>query len=335
MLKSKLNEGTQKVIKPRALHKGDTVGIIAPSSPAFEAGELEFTYQWLQKLGLKYQLGKSIAESYSDYAGSDESRAADFMSMWCDVNVAGILPVGGGNGAARMLPLLDFELIGKYPKLFIGYSDLTSLLIPIHQRTGLICLHGPMARSFYKSSYSYHWWIKAVMSNRPIGVITDPVPDEIWAPKYPPARIIIAPGNARGKLIGGCLTLIKQLEGTPFAIETAGKILFIEDLHEEPHAVDRMLTQLLLAGKLQQAAGILVGECTGCRPGESHRQRLALNHSLEEVLRDRLGDLGVPVVYGMRLGHGTDQFTLPLGVMAHLEARGNTVTFKIEESAAH
>lgn len=334
MLKSKSFVIAQKVIKPRALHKGDTVGIIAPSSPPFEPGELEFTYQWLNKLGLKWKLGDCVFESYSDYAGTDEARASDLMSMWCDVNIDAILPIGGGNGAARLLPLLDFELIGKHPKLFVGYSDLTSLLIPIHQRTGLITLHGPTARSFYKSSYTYHWWVKAVMSNRPIGVVTDPVPEEIWAPKYPPTRYVIAQGSARGKLIGGCLTLIKQLEGTPFAIETAGKILFIEDLNEEPHAMDRMLTQLLLAGKLQQAAGILVGECASCRPGDSHRQRLALNTSLEGVLKDRLGDLGIPVVYGMRFGHGTDQFTMPLGVMAHLEAKGNSVTFKIEENAA-
>ena len=324
-----------KIIKPRALRKGDTVGIIAPSSPPFEVSEIEFTYQWLSKLGLKWKLGRHLFERYSEYAGLDEARADDFMTLWCDADVDGIIPIGGGNGAARLLPLLDFELIGKHPKLFVGYSDITALLVAIHQRTGLVCFHGPTARSFYKASYTYHWWTKAVMSNRPIGLVTDPIAQQVWAPKYPPARVVIAEGQARGRLIGGCLTLIKQLEGSPFAADMTGKIVFLEDLHEEPHAIDRMLSQLLLAGKLQQAAAILIGECSNCKPGESNRQRLPLNISLEAVLKERLSGLGIPVVYGMRFGHGEDQFTLPLGVVATLEAKGNSVKFKIHENAAY
>jgi muramoyltetrapeptide carboxypeptidase len=324
-----------KIVKPRALRKGDTVGIIAPSSTLFQEGELEFTYQWLQKLGLKWKLGKHLFERYSEYAGSDEARAEDLMNIWCDPEVDGVLPLRGGNGAPRLLPLIDFEMLAKNPKMFVGYSDLTALLTTIHQRTGLVCFYGPMATSFYKTSYSYHYWTKAIMSSRPIGVVTDPVPAHIWKPAYPPPRMVIAEGSGRGRLTGGCLTLIKQLQGTPFETDLAGKIVFLEDVHEEPHQIDRMLTQLLLGGNLQKAAGILVGECAGCTPGESNRRRLTLNHSVEAVVRERLGNLGMPVVYGLRLGHGEDQFTVPLGVMATLEARGSAVKFKIEESAAH
>lgn len=122
---------TTSLIKPRALRKGNTVGIIAPSSPSFEESGIEFTYQWLQKLGLKWKTGKHIFDKYSDFAGSDEARLDDFMSMWKDPEVDAIFPMHGGSGAARLLPLIDFEFIAK---LFIGYSDLTALLIPIHQR---------------------------------------------------------------------------------------------------------------------------------------------------------------------------------------------------------
>lgn len=325
----------RKIIKPRALRKGDTVGIIAPASPLFEEGEIEFTFQWLQKLGLKWKVGKHIFEKYSDLAGSDEARLEDLMTMWTDATVDAIIPIRGGNGAARLLPLVDFELIAKYPKLFVGYSDLTALLIPIHQRTGLVCFYGPMGSSFYKASYTYHYWTKAVMSNRPLGLITDPVPEKVWAPKYPPSRLVIAEGKARGRLTGGCMTLVRQLMGTPFEMETEGKIVFLEDLNEEPHQIDRFLTQMLLAGKLQRAAAVLIAECINCRPGESRRYTLPLNYAVENVLRDRLGNLGIPVVYGMRFGHGEDQVTLPLGVMASLEATKQSVRFKIEENGAH
>ncbi len=325
----------KKIIKPRALRKGDTVGIIAPASPLFEEGEIEFTYQWLQKLGLKWKVGKHLFEKYSDFAGSDEARLEDLMTMWCDAEVDAIIPLRGGNGAARLLPLLDFELIAKNPKLFVGYSDITALLVPIHQRTGLVCFYGPMATSFFKTSYTYRYWMKAVMSNRPIGVVTDPIADRVWAPKYPPHRLVIAEGKAKARLTGGCMTVVRQLMGTPFEMETEGKIVFLEDLNEEPHQIDRFIAQLLLGGKLQKAAGIMIAECINCKPGNSHRHVLPLNYSVEAMLRERLGNLGIPVVYGMRFGHGEDQITLPLGAMASLEATKTGVRFKIEEHAAH
>ncbi|MFN8655716.1 MAG: LD-carboxypeptidase [Candidatus Obscuribacterales bacterium] len=323
------------LVKPRALRKGDTIGIIAPSSPMFEEGEIEFAFQWLAKIGLKYKIGKHVFKTYSDYAGQDEARAEDFHTIWSDPDVDAVVPLRGGNGAARILPLLDFELIKSKPKLFVGYSDITALHVPIHQRTRLVTFYGPMAASFFKSSYSYHYFTKAVMSTRAIGLIADPVPNEVWSPVYPPPRLIIAEGKARGRLTGGCLTLVRQLEGTPYALDTKDKLLFLEDLEEEPHAIDRILSQLLLAGKLQQAAGILIAECVSCKPGDSHRNVLHLNHSVERVLHERLGNLGIPVVYGLRFGHGKDQFTVPYGVSAMLEASRGKVRFRIEESACH
>lgn len=324
---------TSSVIKPQALKRGDTVGIVAPSSPVFEPGDIEFTIKWLGKLGLKYKSGKHLTDSWGDLAGSDEARLEDLHALWADPEIKAILPIRGGNGSVRLLSELDFDLIKKNPKIIAGFSDITGLLIPIHQKTRLITFHGPTAGSFYKSAYSYGYYQKAIMQTKPIGLVTDPEPREPWKPEYPPGRLVIARGKGRGRLIGGCMTLIRQLEPTDFAIQTAGKLVFLEDVQEEPHSIDRMLSQLLLAGKLKDAAGILIGECAHCRPGHSGRNVIPLSYSVERVLTELLGGLGIPVVYGWRIGHGAEQLTLPIGAMASLEASDRGVRLKIEESA--
>ncbi|HEY9787159.1 MAG TPA: LD-carboxypeptidase [Candidatus Obscuribacterales bacterium] len=323
----------KQLIKPAHLRKGDTIGIVAPSSPMDSDTEIEFTFQWLKKLGLKYKLGKHLFDSYSDFAGPDEARLEDFHNMWADKEVKAIMPLRGGNGAARLLPKLNFDLIAKNPKIIIGYSDATGLLIPIHQKTGLVTFHGPMMGSFFEGPYTYHNYIKALMSPRPLGLIADNNPKEPWSPEGPPTRFIIREGKAKGRLTGGCMTLIKQLMGTPYEMETAGKIVFLEDLDDEPHGIDRFLTQLLLAGSLQKAAAVIIGECTNCRPGGSGRRSFPLNFNLDRVLKERLGNLGIPVVYGLRFGHSKQKFTIPLGVTASLDAGPKGVVFKIEESA--
>ncbi len=328
-----VEKSSSAILKPKHLKKGDTVAIISPASPSFNPGELEYAIEWLAKLGLRVKLGKHIFNSYSDMAGTDDERLEDLHEAFADQSVSAIIPVRGGNGVCRLLPKLDFELIRKNPKIFIGYSDLTALINPIHQRTGLVTFHGPMACSFYKSSYSYFYFQKALMSSKPLGLIVDPIPDKLFAPKYPPPRVLIAEGKARAPLAGGCMTLIKQLMGTSYELETEGKILFLEDVSEEPHSLDAYLTQLLLSGSLQKAKGIIVGECRSCEPGGSGRLRLPLNKSIEKVFKERLSGLGIPVVYGLRLGHGDDQFSLPIGVSATLEASKGKVKFKIEEPA--
>ncbi|GEM_PF-24341 len=325
--------GSQPIIKAKHLVKGDTVGIVAPASPLENESEIDYTYQWLKKIGLKYKVGKHLFDSYSDFAGSDENRIADFNAMWADPEVKAVMPMRGGNGAARLLNGIDYDLIAKNPKIIVGYSDITSFLIAIHQKTGLVTFHGPMMGGFFEGSYTYHNYLKAVMGNKPLGLITDKEEKELWNPEGPPTRHIIAKGKARGRLTGGCMTLIRQLMGTPYEIETEGKILFLEDLDAEPHEIDRMLYQLHLAGKLQKAAGIVVGECTNCRPGSSGRNSFPLNFSLDRILEERLRDLGIPVIYGLRFGHSKEKFTIPLGVMASLEATDSGVRFKIEESA--
>lgn len=326
-------EDTSGIIKAKHLVKGDTVGICAPASPLENESEIEYTFKWLKQIGLKYKLGKHLFDSYSDFAGKDEDRLADFHALWQDPEVSAVMPMRGGNGAARLLPHLDYEMIAKNPKIIVGYSDITSFLIAIQQKTGLVTFHGPMMGGFFEGSYTYENYLKAVMGNKPIGVVADQKHKDIFNTEGPPTRVVLAKGSARGRLTGGCMTLIRQLMGTPYEIETDGKILFLEDLDAEPHEIDRMLYQLHLSGKLEKAAGIIVGECTNCAPGKSGRNIFPLNFSLDRVLEQRLSHLGIPVVYGLRFGHSKEKFTIPLGVMASLEASDSGVKFKIEESA--
>lgn len=320
------------LIKPRHLKKGDTVALVAPSSPALNPGEIEYCLEWLGKLGLKCKQGKNIFKSYGAYAGTDDERLEGLHAAWRDEEVSAILPIRGGNGVCRLLPRLDFDLIKKHPKIIIGYSDLTGLINPIHQKCGLVTFHGPMAGSFFRSSYCHYYFQRAIMSNKPLGLIVDPIPAELWNPKYPPPRVVLAEGRATAPLAGGCMTIIKELLGTPYQLDTEGKILFLEDVAEEPHIIDLYLTQMLLAGTLQKAKGIIISECYSCKPGGSGRKRLPLNRSVEEVLRERLSGLGIPVLYGLRFGHGDDQFTLPIGVTATLEVGKGRIKFRIEEA---
>jgi len=318
-------------IKPKKLKAGDTVGVITPASPPHEPGQVDKAIKWLSTLGLKVKLGKHVLESYGTYAGSDEARLEDLHEHFADKEVTAIIPLRGGNGTVRLLPKLDFDLIRKNPKPIVGYSDITGLLVPIYQKTGLVTFHGPTAGNLRQSQYTYDYFVKALMEDAPIGEVVPPS-QSAWDENYPAPDLVLAEGEAKGKLVGGCMTLIRQLMGTEFEIDTKDCIVFLEDLQEEPHSIDRMLTQLLLAGKLKDAVGIVVGECIDCKPGDSRRNVLNYNYSIEHVLKDRLCHLGIPVVYGVRFGHTKDKVTLPIGVDAELKAKDGRVVFSINES---
>jgi muramoyltetrapeptide carboxypeptidase len=327
------------LIKPRLLKAGDTVGILTPSSPTFEPGVLKFTLDRLGKLGLNWRFGAAVGQTYSSYAGSDQARASDLNDFFADETIDAVMPLRGGAGAPRLLPLLDFEKIKSNAKIICGFSDITALLIAIHQKTGLITFHGPTLNQMYETAFTYEYYLRALMLPEPVGVIGSPDDSnqedgedaDKWGNHYP-ARMVIARGEAQGRLTGGCLTLIRNLMGTEWEIDCKDRILFFEDIDEEPHTMDRMLTQLMLAGKIAEARGIVIGDCSGCKPGGSKRNVLTLNYSLETMLRERLGGLNIPVVYGVKLGHTADKVTLPLGAMASLSASESGIRFSIDES---
>jgi muramoyltetrapeptide carboxypeptidase len=299
-------------IKPKRLYPGDTIGVIAPASPGDSilntAG-----IRWLEERGFRVQLGNSVDQTFGYLSGPDALRAADINAMFASPAIDGIICLRGGYGTMRLLELLDYNLIRSHPKVFIGYSDITALHTSIGQHTGLVTFHGPMvAPDMGKelSDYTWDYFSRAITTSAPLGPIINP------PHSFPP--VFITPGLAQGCLTGGNLSLIVSTLGTPYEIDTQGKILCLEEVGEASYRVDRMLTQLLLAGKLQEAAGIVFAVCTDCGTEDDPP-----NFTLEEVLQDRLGRLNIPVLYHLYFGHTADKATIPFGVMAVLDDQAN------------
>ena len=316
-----------QIIKPPKLEPGDTVGLIAPASAAFEPVTIRNGVETLESLGFKVKPGKYIREKYGYLAGTDKNRVKDLHQMFRDDEVKAIVALRGGYGSMRLLNLVDYDLIKKNPKIFLGYSDITSLNLAIFHKTGLVTFHGPVAISSF-SKYTQQYFFNVLTSTEPVGEIKHPEPDN---PLRPTAHFhTIRSGKASGRLIGGNLTLFTALLGTPYEADTKGAILFLEETGEEPYDVDRMLTQLLLAGKLDEVAGIVFDKCSNCKPAD-YKPAFYNTFSLEEVLMDRLGKLNCPVLYGLNVGHEADKPTLPIGIKTTLDADRKILSF--EEAA--
>jgi len=308
------------LLKPRHLSPGDTVGLVLPASLAFEASTVDLARQQLEALGFRVKVGAHAHARHGYLAGTDAERAADLNTMFADPEVAGIFCFRGGWGTPRLLPLLDFATIRKNPKPFVGYSDITALLNAIHQETGLVTFHGPIAASNLRP-FNREGLGRVVMSNEPIGTLRNPEKeeDELVPRSY---RIVtLAPGQCRGRLVGGNLTLVASLMGTPWEVDTEGAILLLEDVEEEYYRIDRMLSQLALGGKLARVAGVVFGYCTDCPVGDGP------SFSLEEILGQYFGSLGVPAMAGLAFGHREKMLTLPIGLPATLDAAAGTLSF--------
>jgi muramoyltetrapeptide carboxypeptidase len=317
-----------KPIKPKRLNQGETVGLIAPAGYADDT-EFERAVQNLEGLGFKVKTGKNVRKRYLYLGGTDQERIEDLHWAFGDPEVKAVWCLRGGYGITRLLPELNFSLIKKNPKIVIGYSDITALLMAIHQNTGLVTFHGPGGSSTY-SDYT---------KNHVLNVLTNPTANykiELSAnnqanenPAYKTQTI--TKGKGRGRLIGGNLTLLSVMNGTKFQLkDTRGKILFIEDVNEPPYKVDRMLTQLRQTIDMRQLAGIACGIFTenNRRPtSETPQISEPLETTTIDVLKDRLGNLGIPVIYGLSFGHIREQFTLPVGIEAELDTESATMTF--------
>lgn len=313
----------KKPLKPRRLAEGDTLGMVLPASMAFERDRIYMAREQLETIGFKVRFGEHVFEKSGYFAGADLHRAADINRMFADDDVKGIVCFSGGWGSPRVLPHLDFDLIERKPKVIIGFSDITALLNVVNQRTGLITFHGPNGDSNMEP-YTLDNFRRAVMQAEPIGKLVNPPKnnDELVARDY---RVFtIRGGRARGRAVGGNLTLMAALMGTRFELDTQDSILFLEDIQEEPYRVDRMLTQLWLGGKFDRLAGVVFGRCTECAiKGPSF--------SIEELIRERFGSLGVPVMSGFAFGHIPRKLTIPLGMSCTMDADEGSVT--IEDSA--
>ncbi len=321
-----LTEGRKALIKPKRLQPGDWVGLITPASPPFESSAIFEGKAVLESLGFRVKLAKNLDKKSGYLAGSDKTRADDLHEMFLDSDVRAMIALRGGYGTGRLIEYLDFKLIEQHPKIIVGYSDISFLNLAIHQMTGLVTFHGPVALSSF-NKYTTHYFMKVLTENAPVGEIEKPPMSELQ--KFD-GIFPIREGTASGPLVGGNLTMIISTLGTPFEIDTTGKILFIEEVGEEPYDLDRMLTHLRHAGKLDKVAGIILDKCARCGPAE-YKPAFENSFSIEEVFFDRLRDLNCPVLYGLSLGHAADKPTLPLGITATMNTQSGRI--RIDESA--
>ena len=316
----RVGNGRIGTIKPKRLKLGDTIAVIAPSSgvsdETFEEG-----LQNLSDLGFQTKVGQFARERNGFLAGTDKQRLRDLHWAFQDSSIDGVWCMRGGYGATRLLPNINFDLIKRNPKVFIGYSDITALHLAIYQRTGLITFHGPVGASSL-TDYTKTHVLNTLTTIKPHYEIRLPEVPEGENPELYKA-IVINGGRCEGELIGGNLSLIAALNGTSFQMkDVKGKILFLEDVSEAPYRVDRMLTQLRQSVDMKSLAGIALGVFT-----RTENDLDSPSQSMLEVFRDRLGGLGIPVIYGLAFGHIRDQFTIPLGIRASLDTSKSTLTF--------
>jgi muramoyltetrapeptide carboxypeptidase len=301
----------KKMKKPARLQKGDTVALITPGSPITQE-KLDKTLANLKMLGLKAKYNPSIMARHGYLAGPDEQRISDIHEFFADKTVKAIWCIRGGYGCPRLLPKLDFKLIKRNPKILIGYSDVTALLAAILEKTKMISFHGPMTASTFTPFALAH--LKAVLMEGRSKWLIDPA-------LFENGQYSIRSGTASGPLVGGNLSLLSALVGTPYEICYKNKIVFIEEIGEKPYRIDRMLTQLRQGSDLKEAAAIVLGVFESC---EAKKEDASL--SLKETLTDRLYDLGIPVYYGFPVGHISDQCTLPIGGEAHFDGATGKLT---------
>ncbi|HZH31906.1 MAG TPA: LD-carboxypeptidase [Pyrinomonadaceae bacterium] len=309
------------LIRPRALRAGDVVGLVTPATEVPDPDRLALAEHTIRHLGLRVRRGRNVGRRLGTYRESVETRLDDLHAMFRDPEVRGVFAIRGGYGSAHLLDRVDYDLIRRNPKVFVGYSDITALHLAINRHARLVTFHGPVVLSRF-TDYTQQHFRKALFETAPPGKLTNPPETNEMRPAH--ALRTVRPGAASGQLVGGNLSLVVSTLGTPYEIDTRGKILFLEDVEEQAYNIDRMLTQLRLAGKLREAAGVIWGECDGCG-ARDYKPSTVLPFTVGEVVDNLLGALGVPVLSGLTIGHTNDQLTLPLGVRATLDATAGTL----------
>lgn len=307
------------VRKPPRLRPGDTVGLVKPAGFLADEFELQLVMEAVTAMGLVPKPAPHLRTRFGYLAGRDADRAADLNAMYADDAVRAVLAVRGGWGSARILPMLDFDVIRANPKLLVGFSDITALHMAFAARAGFTTIHGPNAGSAWSKISWDSFRGLAFAGAAP--TLNNPRADEDRLVQRKWRTQTIRGGKASGRLLGGNLTVLSSLVGTPYLPDFDGAILFLEDVDEAEYRIDRMLTQLALSGILRRVAGVVFGQCTNCRATGT----AIGGFTLSDVLRQHLLPLGVPVFEGALIGHVDDQFSIPVGVRAEIDATAGTI----------
>lgn len=308
-----------RIVRPPRLRAGDVAGLVAPAFASYESVEIEIAQDVTRAFGLEPRLGAHVRDRHGYLAGRDEDRAADVNRFFADPSVKAVLAIQGGGGCARVLPHLDWEAIGRNPKVVAGFSDVTGLHCGLQAKAGLVSFHAPVLVSSWPR-FSVEQFRRVVFEGEAVTMANPPGQEDRLVQREDRTRTI-TPGKARGRLVGGNLSVLTSLVGTPYLPSFDGALLFLEDVEEEIRRVDRMMTQLRLAGLLDRISGFIFGTCSKCGPGERYGSL-----TLEEVLDEHVKPLGVPAYEGAMIGHQARQFTVPVGIEVEVDASAGTIT---------
>lgn len=320
---AKKDDSTHSLLKQgrllaKKLKKGDTVGLIAPASALDDEDSIILAREVFETLGFNVKEGSHIRDRYGNLAGTDEERIADIHAMFADTTVQAIVCIRGGSGASRLLDRLDFSLIAKNPKVFLGYSDITALILACYAKTGLVSFHGAVGTSSWTNKVASAFEAQFIDNNP--AVFANPREKGNHVVQYNDRITVIHPGVAEGILLGGNLTLLTGLCGSVYLPEFKDTILFVEEVDEDMERVDRMFCQLKNAGILQAIKGFVFGKCTHCKPSGGYGSL-----TLDQILRDYIKPLGIPAYSGATIGHIAEQFILPVGASVRLNADDGTL----------
>jgi len=304
---------------PMALLRGQTIGIISPSAASADRMEYTFAKEAMEAMGLKVKVGSNFKNRFGHLAGTDEERAADFNAMFADPEVKAIICLRGGSGAARILPLLDYEQVKANPKPLLGYSDITALHCALQSQTGLISFHGPNGsgswNSFHANQFQQLFFEQKLLSFK--NEVTKG--DDLVAKGN---RIqTLTKGTVEGKILGGNLTVLTALSGSIYYPDFQDAILFIEDVGEDPYRIDRMMSTLKLNGTLGKIKGFVFGQCSDCKPGSGYGA-----FTVDQIMDQYIIPLNIPAYIGAMIGHISKQFIIPVGARVRLNADQGSIT---------
>ena len=299
-----------RIIKPQRLKSGDVIGIISPASSAQDSSVVEKGIKYFENNGYRVEVGESVGEINGYLAGTDDERVHDLHQMFKNKNVKAIVCIRGGYGAARILDKINYKLIRSNPKIFVGYSDITSLQMAIYKKSGLITFAGPMVASDFADEvnpFAEEFFWKLITSKKKIGRVSFTDINKLPA---------IHKGSSQGRIIGGNLSVFSSLMGTPFFPELKDHILLMEDIDELPYRIDRLLNQLRLSGIFKKVKGIILGRFVDCYEHDPAKKTLTLGEIIEEYLKD----LNIPVIYSFPHGHIKEKVTVPFGIKIKMNA---------------